>query len=194
MTALQWLLNNRGQSKLQLLYLTNSVTTMQIWLKLYFAEFYSNCDMPSIKFLISVPVSHQHFCLFHLMKMNPVVISEGIGWLFPCPSSQNNWLKLSYVDFQYEKKICVFCWMSTCTVVRTQACWGWAVADVWACTWRLSRCLLHARLYCEGKKNKVAWRGTHGLFKDYYSEEKYIETFHTSPEFLPLPFCPFFLT
>lgn len=54
--------------------------------------------------------------------------------------------------------VCVHCRMDTCMTVHT-SCWGWAVADVWASAWRLSRCLLNAYLYCE-KKHKADW-GAH---------------------------------
>lgn len=195
MTALQWLLNNRGQSKLQLLYLTNSVTTMQIWLKLHFAEFYSNCDMPSIKFSISVPVVVINIfacsIVWKWIQLSSVRVSADY---FPAPrhrtTDSNRLMSISSM----KKNLCVL------LNEHLHSCSHTSLLRL-SCSRCLSLCLktiqmspsCSALLWGE-KKTKAAWRGTHGLFRDYYSEEKYMETFHTSPKFLPLPFCPFFLT
>ncbi len=89
--------------------------------------------------------------------MNPAILSGGCYWTFDRPSQQSNWVKWrDYVSFQH-KEMCVYYWMNTCTFVHTQCVCSCAAADVWDSARRLSRCLLHARIYWE-KKHKADCR------------------------------------
>lgn len=202
-TALQWLLHNRGQSKLHNYYIRQiqQLHNYNANFTHYFPTLYSG--MPSILFPISAC-----FCLFPFMRKYILIqilstlsyVVDGDGWIQlssvmvatdhflvpPHETTDSSEVIMSISSMS--KSACVLLneHLHGCThnVVAARA-----IADVGASAWRLSRCLLHARLYCE-KKHKADWRAHMDHLETIILRKVILRPFVLSLDSSPCPSVP----